>query len=142
MTNMYVPKTQKGLFGVGAAWLFSIVALAGAVAITLWAFGVFTADIKGAGDAIKQRNSGINRVQSQARFEQLAAEYDGAVANIAAYGKPATPMQKTELRGLQQHCVNIAADFNAESRKYTSRAWKSAGLPERLDPKSCQGATP
>lgn len=141
MSSPYLPTSHKGTFGLIAAWTAGLVVLIGVIGIALWGFGVFTSDVKGAGDAIRQRNSAVNRVQKQEMFEQIAADYDGAVVNIRGYGKPATPMQETELRGLKQHCVSLAQQFNAESNKYTSRVWKSAGLPATLDPLACQGAT-
>lgn len=135
--RLYIPETQKGIFGNIVAWVIGLVVLVGLIAVALWAFGVFTSNVKGAGDARKFRNSGVNRIQSQARFEGLAADYDGAIANIKSYGSPSTPRERTELRGLQQHCVNVAQEFNAASRTYTAREWKSAGLPETLDASAC-----
>lgn len=142
MSYPYVPTSHKGVFRLVTGWTVAAVALIGAIGIALWAFGVFTADIKGAGDAIRERNSSVNRVQKQEMFEQLAADYDAAVLNVSGYGIPKTPMQETELRGLTQFCVSLAQQFNAESAKYSSRVWKSAGLPATLDPIACQGDTP
>ena len=133
------------LFGVGAAWLIGLVVLGGAVSVGLWAFGVFASDIEGAGGAIKQRNSTVNRVQKQEMFEQLAADYDGYLVKIGglvlAVKTTTDPTDKslrqTELVGLRQVCVDAAQQFNAESKKYTSRVWKSTGLPVALDPEGC-----
>jgi hypothetical protein len=141
--------THRGAFGVAAGWTIAVVVLALALGISLWAFGVFTSDIKGAGDAIKQKNRAVNRIQKQEQFEQIAADFDGYRAKIpvaveavkAAASTAATTddeLRLTELLGLRQTCIDAAQQFNAESRKYTSRDWKSAGLPERLDPIACQ----
>lgn len=135
--QFYIPKTQKGIFGNVAALVIGLIVFIILIAASLWVLGVFTSNVKGAGDARKFRNSGVNRIQSQARFEGLATDYDGAIENIKSYGSPSTPQEHTELRGLQQHCVNVAQEFNAASRTYTARGWKSAGLPETLDASAC-----
>lgn len=144
MSSFYEPKTQKGLFGNIALWIIGLVVLIGTLAVALWAFGVFTAPIKGQGDAFKQQQSGLNRVQQQAKFEQIAADYEGYLVQIQnaelalkSASTETKAQRETELIGLRQICVTAAQDFNAESRKYIARVWKSAGLPERLDPTAC-----
>lgn len=147
MSSFYEPKTQKGLFGNITLWVIGLLLLFGAIAIALWAFGVFTAPIRGQAGAFKQQQSATNRVQQQAKFEQIAADYDGYLVQIQnaqvalkSASSETRAQRETELIGLRQICVTAAQDFNAESRKYLAREWKSAGLPERLDPLACQGS--
>jgi hypothetical protein len=143
MSTFGSKREHMTVFGIGVAWIVGIVVLSGAIAIGLWAFGVFTSDVKGAGGAIKQRNATVNRVQKQEMFEQLAADYDGYLVKIdqlklvvaTTSNEIDKELRTTELLGVQQICVDAAQLFTAESRKYTSRVWKSAGLPASLDPK-------
>lgn len=148
MSDMYTPKTQKGIFGNIVLWVLALVLLCGALGIGLWAFGVFTSNVKGAGDAQRIKNSGVNRIQKQELFEQLDADYTGylakitvarqAVADARAAGDATTlGLRQTELEGIQQTCIDTAQQYNAESRKYTARDFKSAGLPATLDTTKC-----
>lgn len=128
--------------------VLGILLLVGVVAIGGWAVTVAWSGPKGAGEAIKQRNSKVNRIGKQEMFEQLSADFDGYLVQIVSAAaalktaSPATkPQRETELLGLRQVCVSAAQQFNAESRKYTSRVWKSAGLPATLDPSACQEGT-
>lgn len=139
---------RKRLVGEMSFWALvaiGTVILVVVIGIGAWAFGVFTSDIKGAGGAIKQRNSTVNRVQKQEMFEQLAADYDGYLVKIkiAAFSVKSAPdateksIRQTNLDGVRQICVDAAQQFNAESQKYTSRVWRSSGLPASLDPEGC-----
>jgi len=144
MSNTY-GVSRKRLIGEWWFWIATILFSVSVIGIGMWAFGVFTSDIKGAGGAIKQRNATVNRVQKQEMFEQLAADYDGYIVKIEAQKKAVATtvdptdksLRQTELVGMTQVCIDAAQQFNAESQKYTSRVWKSAGLPASLDPKEC-----
>jgi hypothetical protein len=150
VSDFYEPKTQKGLFGNVSAWVIGATILALVVGGIVVAAQTVFANPAGQAGAYREKVSATNRVQQQAKFEQLAADYDGylvQIKNAEAAVKSASPetqpMRETDLLGLRQICVTTAQDFNAESRKYLARDWKSAGLPERLDPAACQAtATP
>jgi hypothetical protein len=137
--------SQPKLFGMGVLWVVGILLVVAVIGIAVWAFSVGTSNVKGAGDAIKQNNSAVNRVQKQEMFQQIAADYDGYLTNIEgakaavkdAVGTTQKQLRQTELIGLRQVCVSAAEQFNAESQKYSSRDWKSAGLPPSLDAKEC-----
>lgn len=144
--DYYVPTSQKGLFGNIALWAIGLVLLIGAISIALWAFGVFTSDLKGRGDAVKIKNSAVNRIQQQEQFVQLNEDYQGTLAKIeisrqSLANAGATPEEKqiaqTNLDGVKQICVDTAQQYNAQSQKYTARDFKSAGLPARLDAQEC-----
>lgn len=139
MNDGEVSGGRIALYGVLVVLIVSALGFGG------WAFGIWFSGPKGAGEAIKQNNSKVNRIGQQEQFEQLAADYDGFVVKIKA-GKAAVAsavtetdkqLRATELVGLRQVCVDAAQQFNANSRKYTARDWKSAGLPARLDPDAC-----
>lgn len=111
-----------------------------------WGASVLLSNVTGAGGAIKQKNSTVNRIQQQEQFEDLVADYDGYLVNIKIANSTLKAdsndtMQKsidtTNLEGLKIECVDAAQQFNANSQKYTAREWKSAGLPARLDPNLC-----
>jgi hypothetical protein len=149
MSSFYEPKSQKAFAGNIMLWVIVAVVFVGLIGIGLWAFGVVTAPWAGQGGAFKQQQSVTNRVQSQALFEQIAADFDGYLVKIeiaVQAEKDATGIDKelrqTELLGLRQTCVDAAQQFNAESRKYLARVWKSAGLPASLDPRLCQTGAP
>lgn len=134
-------KTTLGFGGLAAIAVAIILLIAGAV----WGGSVLLSDVLGSGNAIKQKNSATNRIEQQAHFEDLAAEYDGYLVKIklskAALAGASTTLDKqiarTNLQGISQACVDDAQEFNAASRKYLARDWKSAGLPATLDANAC-----
>lgn len=146
MSDLYgVPRRR--LIGEAWFWIAMVILAIAVIGIGVWAFQVVTAPVRGQAGAFQQQQSAFNRVQQQAKFEQIAADYDGylvqienAKAALKAASADTRAQRETELLGLRQICVTAAQDFNAESRKYLARVWKSAGLPERLDPTACQGA--
>lgn len=143
MSDLYgVPRRR--IVGEGTFWIGAVIVLA--ILLTLGGLGwrYVIAGPKGAVGAREQQQSAINRVQKQEQFEQIAADYDGYLVKIEVARDAAASasgidkeLRQTELVGLQQTCVDAAQQFNAESRKYTSRVWKSAGLPANLDPQGC-----
>jgi len=138
--------SRRRMIGEAWFWILMVLLTAAIIGVGLWTFGVFTSDIKGAGGAIKQRNSTLNRVQKQEMFAQIAADYDGYIVKIEAQktavattiDKVDKSLRQTELVGMTQVCIDAAQQFNSESQKYTSRVWKSAGLPATLDPRECK----
>lgn len=113
----------------------------------VWGASVLLSNITGAGGAIQKRNSTGNRIEQQARFEDLAANFDGYIIKIRvaekavrdAPDKTIQSLRAVELEGLKQECIDDAQEFNAASRKYLARDWKSAGLPASLDATICEG---
>lgn len=124
--------------------LFLLVAV---TSIGLWAFGVFTSDIKGKGDAIKQKNAANNRIFQQAQFRDQNETITGygtqikiAKAAVASASSSTKPARETELLGLQQVCVDTVNDYNARAKQYLAQQFRDADLPERHDPSICEGA--
>lgn len=147
MSGPYVPSTQKGIFANGLAWLAAILVVSGLIGAAVWGIRLATADVSGQAGAYRAKVSATNRVQKQEMFEQIAADYDGLLAQIvntkaalSSASEETRSLRETELLGLRQVCVSTAQQFNAESRKYSARDWKSAGLPASLDPVACQEA--
>lgn len=148
MSDFFEPKSQKALFGNITVWIIASVLLIGALSIGLWAFGVFTSNIKGAGEAIKIKNAAVNRIQKQENFVQENEDYTGYLIKIkiAKQALAVLPANATSeerqvaqanVTGVQQQCVDTAQQYDADSQKYTARDFKSAGLPYRLDPERC-----
>lgn len=131
----YTQPSQKQLFGMLMAWLVALLIVVGAITLALWAFGVFTADIKGRGELVKTNKSAVNRIQKQEMFEQLYADLNGykakiGVARDAVEANP-SDVNQTNLTGIRQQCIDTVQQYNAEARKITSRDWRSADLPDQ-----------
>lgn len=129
----------------GVAAVLLLLLLSGAIGIGLWAFGVFTSDIKGRGDAERQKNQANNRIFQQAQFRsqfetiqgyavqiRIAA---GAVKDASVQTKPA---RETELVGLRQICVDTINEYNARAKQFLAQQFRDADLPERMDPTICE----
>lgn len=129
--------------------LIGVLALVAVGAILVTAFGTGTAEVKGRSDAYREKVSGTNRIQSQARFEDLYSAWQTYPARLAVARRALDRAEQsrdifddqikgTDLDGLTQQCIQTATDYNADARKYTAQAFRAADLPESLDPKECQ----
>lgn len=140
MTDMWTPKTQKGLFGNGVLWVLGLLVLCAAVGGAVWAFNTGTASVQGKAGAFRQKESAENRLFAQQDFEQLSADIDGYVAKVVvakralkddqAAGAAAEQLQidRTNVSGTQGVCIDAVQQYNADSHKYLLRDFKSAGL--------------
>lgn len=143
MSDLY-GVSRRRLIGESSFWIAIVLGFVVLLIILglVWRYAI--AGPTGAVGAREIQQGAVNRVQKQEQFEQLAADYDGYVVKIG-FAKEAVAsasaedksQRETELVGMRQVCVDAVQQFNAESRKYSSRVWKSAGLPERLDPQGC-----
>ena len=137
--------SRKRILGEWSFWIVVVIVLLVLLALGGLGWRYVIAGPSGAVGAREQQQDALNRVQKQEQFEQLAADYDGYIIKVAAAKTAVTAttdptdksLRQTELVGLRQICVDTAQQFNAESKKYTSRVWKSAGLPSNLDPREC-----
>lgn len=123
-------------------WFLIILIVFGAIGVGIWAFRVATAPVRGAGDAFVQKQSAPNRIVQQANFEDLYAEYQDTLAKIpaakaASKAAPKSQIKRTELTGLVNYCVDVAGDYNADSRKYLAADFKAIDLPYELDRSAC-----
>lgn len=129
-----------GWFGLrwGTIFVVAFLILSSVIGAAIWAIGVGSSDIKGRGDAVKTRNSGINRIAAQERFEEryqdiLAADRKISVAKQALDVDPKNPTLQTNYTGTVQYCISAVAEYNADARKYTSEAFRAEDLPAVID---------
>lgn len=129
----------------GMRWIVVLVitalVLSAVISIAVWGFKVGTSDVKGRGDAVKQRNSATNRVFAQQHFEDLKAAIDKDTANIraaraAAKAEPSA-VNESNVTGATQICNADVADYNASARKYLERDFRAADLPPSIDLAVC-----
>lgn len=132
-------------------WIVAAVLFFAVIGIAIWGFKVGTSDVKGQGDAVRQKNSGTNRIAAQERFESLYAEIKAADRRLdplaaAVKADPTSHVAQTNLAGAVSYCIGVVADYNAEARKYTSEDFRAVDLPEQIDdlnPETdCQETTP
>lgn len=134
-------EVNKGL-SLGVIWAIIITIVIALGGVAWWAISVATADIKGEGDKIIEQQSAENFIRAQAFFEDTYADYEATLVKIeiareALAADPGNQTLTTNLTGVQNHCTNVVADYNAESNKYLSEDFKAADLPESLDPRAC-----
>jgi hypothetical protein len=120
--------------------LWSIAALVAVAVISIgfWAFRVATSDIAGQGNATIQKNSANNRIAAQERFEQLYQDIQAADARIVVAKatldtKPKDKTFLTNYTGSVNFCLQLVADYNANSRKFTQEDFRSIDLPYQID---------
>lgn len=134
--------SEKAIVGRVIGYTILGVVLVTLIVVALWAGGVLFAGVKGQGEAYKIKESAVNRIEKQEMFEQLNADIDGYIAKIQlakqAYARDPSDVNSTNLNGVAQICIDTVQQYNAESRKYTSRDFKSAGLPFTRDPAECR----
>lgn len=133
--------------GVGLAFIGTIVVivLLGAIGAGLWAFGVFTSGVKGAGDERKQQNSVTNRVYWQNEFNSLDQNIQTYTAQIASAraavtAHPSDTFYEQNLTGLVQECDIAVGQYNADVAKPIASPWLPAGLPTTVDRASTCGS--
>lgn len=134
----------KGI-SVGTALLIVGTVIALLVISLLWAFGVFTAGIKGSGDVHRDQQNAKNREHWSATFnaeyQQVQADQDNlAVLKNAADGDGATQQDRTNYTGAQLNCRTDVAAYNADAASVLGSPWIPAGLPTQIDAATyCEG---
>jgi hypothetical protein len=137
-------KEVRGAAYYALRWFFAIFILSSLLGVAMWAFGVFTSDINGRGNAIKVKNSATNRIAAQERFEEMYQDGQAANQRIGAMraALAATPndtIARTNLNGAVNYCIEVRAKYNAEARKYTAAQFRASDLPENLNEIDCKG---
>lgn len=132
----------RGFSWRAGVWIALVVIFFAALGGLIWVLNVATSPVKGQGDAYQQKNSAVNRIASQATFEDLYADYQDTLVKIEvasdAYDKnPKSQIAQTNLAGLINYCVDVVGDYNAESRKYLAADFKAVDLPYELDRSAC-----
>lgn len=133
--------TPDGDVRPGRAWAYGCLAallLFVVLPVSLWAFGVFSSGVRGAGDVIKQNNDANNRIQAQATFNKLWGDiqsyHDNITASVAALkANPGDPYQRSVLTAQQQICRSAVQEYNADTLNTTMRDWRPAQDPAQVD---------
>lgn len=130
-------------FLFGGAWraivgFIALLVVFGAIGAGIWYIKVQTSEIKGAGDAQVQVNSGKNRIASQEAFEALFAQIQAYDKNLdqAALDKkehPGDSFYATNYSGLVKTCNDAVAQYNADARKVSRAKWLTQDLPYEID---------
>lgn len=108
--------------------------------LSLWAFGVFGAGIKGTGDVRQDRGSAANREHWSATFTGLYGQLQADQQNIqiaaAATKAPGADKQDAvNLEGVQQNCATDVGQWNSDLDN--ALAVVPDGYPQQhLDPAS------
>ena len=127
----------RGATWRGWIWVISAVVVVSLILGVSWAVRVATSDIRGAGDATIEINSGDNRIQSQELFEAMYAkvlEYDRNLDVAAAtLAKTPSSFNQTNYDGLVMICNAAVEQYNVETRKVGSAKWRSSDLPYEID---------
>ena len=127
----------------GAGWRLGVGYLAILVAVLvvgalLWGVKVVTSDVRGQGNAVRQKNDANNRIGAQARFEDLYADIQAADRRLdvlaqQAKANPRDNVARTNYAGAVNYCIDVVSDYNAEARKYLARDFRSFDLPSQID---------
>jgi hypothetical protein len=128
----------RGASWRGVIFITAIIVFIGLVSIGLWAFSVGTSDVKGKGDAYKQKNSANNRIAAQERFHDLYNDViraDKAIDPMKAQldRSPNSVISQTNYTGAITYCQTAVADYNAATEKYTQRDFRDSDLPFKID---------
>lgn len=120
--------------GLSAAWLLLIVLLVAGITGILWALGVFTSGIRGAGNVQRDQNSAANREHWSATFNAEFQQIQADTANLAtlksaATAPGATVQDRTDYTGAQLNCRQDVAKYNADAANVLAAPWLPAGLP-------------
>jgi hypothetical protein len=132
-------------FAAGAGWLTWKVALFSVIGVLVlsglvWLVMFGTSDLRGRGDAQRDKNTGTNRVFAQEHFNNLYQEIlsTDRKITIAAETKDADRTSKQNYDGLRQHCLDTVADYNAAARNFSTEEFRDADLPVQIDPNNLE----
>jgi cytoskeletal protein RodZ len=128
---------RVGRFSVG--WLLIVLLVLGVVGVGVWGFTAAVSDVKGRGDAVTQRNSGVNRVKQQALFNTYYQDIkatdrklDAAADDLAQ--DPKDRVLKTNYTGMINYCNDVVGQYNTLARSYLAEEFRDADLPYQIDP--------
>jgi hypothetical protein len=129
--------SRSGAWRIGL-WVILAVVFAGAIGGGIWWFKVATSDVKGAGDATRQINSGKNRIAAQETFEALYQQIQAYDRNLDQAAKdkaehPGVDFYATNYSGLVKTCNDAVGQYNADARKVSRAKWLTDDLPFEID---------
>lgn len=143
MSNIWTPKSQKGLYGNAVAWLAGILLLVGLIAGIVFGIRWVTAPVKGKLQAREQINSGSFRIAAYNHFFDLCASVQTKEQTIVALEqelatKPTADRRSQIEASITANRAGRADDintYNADAHKsYTIGQFRSSGLPFTLYP--------
>jgi len=119
------------------AVVFGAVIVVVALVIGIWALRVATAEPKGRGDAVIEKNSAANWTKAQARFEELYAEIVATdrkvtLAHDLLATDPGNRTARDTYVGTRNVCLSFVADYNAAARTYLAADFRAADLPGQI----------
>lgn len=136
-TTQNPAKAARGFGWRAAVGITAGVVFFGALGIGIWKFRVETSDIKGAGDAQIEVNSGANRIAAQEKFVSLYnaiqkqdKDLDVLAATLAS--KP-NEFNQTNYDSARMLCNAAVADYNALSNKVRAEKWRPESLPDQIN---------
>lgn len=140
MTELYMPKTQKGWYANIAAWVVGVLVLVALVVGVGWAWTYLTASTSGKVSAQKQIQSGSSRIAAYNHFFDLCASVQTLEGQLAAQTAALPTATGADYGRVQANIVGIEgaragaiAQYNADARKgYTIGQFRSSQLPYQL----------
>lgn len=147
MTDMWEPKTQKGVFGMITLWVLGLLALGIAISLIGWGVGWFAAPYQGKLEARKQINSGSFRIAAYNHFFDLCAAVQSDEASLDAQRVELASATGDDRARIEANIAGLSADradainqYNADAAKsYTVGQFRSSGLPWQLDSTAYHG---
>jgi hypothetical protein len=150
-------KDGAKILGGGFGTILAVILGFMAVGAVIWGISVATSDIRGQGDAQMQINSGTNRIDQYTHFWTLDKDIRSQSQNVATAKQQlddfnkAMPISKDEpfniseqrtslqnnYNGPLQLCRANVAQYNNDSKAYTSAKFKDSQLPWGYDPTAC-----
>lgn len=129
-------ETRLG-FWYGLKWVVAIILAVLVIVAGLWALGVFSSDIKGRGDAVREKYSAGNRIAAQEGFQADYNEILAADRRIDALwdawrGNPADRIERINYTGAVNYCIGLVGAYNARAEKFTQQEFRDAELPRHI----------
>ena len=94
------------------------------------AYRTATSGIVGKANAHIKKNNYTNIIAKREIFEDMNQEVVSASQRVQLYK---TSKDITTKTGVTSYCMTVVAQYNSESRKYTSREFKAIDLPPSYD---------
>lgn len=141
MDDMYVPKTQKALFGVIALWIGGFLLLALVIGLISWGVGWVSAPWQGKLQARQQIQSGDFRIQAYTQFFDLCAAVqttdqalNQSYDDLARATDPSDRSRiATNITAQLNNRNDAANQYNVKTHEgYTVGQFKSSNLPYEL----------
>jgi len=119
-------------------WSLTTIVVVVLILVGIFALTVLWAPWKGQGEAFKTKNTGTNRIRAQEEYVQTWNDILAADKRVDAMWRAKkddpTSVNKTNYNGAVNFCIQLVADYDALSDKYTSADYRPEGYPERIDP--------